>query len=118
MSQSADVVRNGLVLRFSVPSAGELRAIATDLAVKVAEQLGVKTQEEVTVARAIDDLARRVAASNAAEAGQGLNPAETNAAEGFTSPDIAFEIHKLDRELKIEARSNGRASEARIPLPA
>jgi hypothetical protein len=32
--------------------------------------------------------------------------------------EVAFEFYKLDRELKIEARSNGRASEARIPLPA
>jgi hypothetical protein len=31
---------------------------------------------------------------------------------------MAFEFYKLDRELKIEARSNGRASETRIPLPA
>ena len=35
-----------------------------------------------------------------------------------TTDDVAFEFHKLDRELKIEARSNGRSSEARIPLPA
>ena len=97
MSQSAGAVRNGLVLRFSVPATGELRAVATELAVKAAEQLGVKTQAEVSVAGAIDDLARRVGASDG---------------------DLAFEIHKLDRELKIEARSNGRASEARIPLPA
>ena len=96
MSQSADAVRNGLVLRFSVPVSGELRAVATELAVKVAQQLGVKTQKDGDVARAIDDLVQRVEADQA---------------------DIAFEFHKLDRELKIEARSNGRASEARIPLP-
>jgi hypothetical protein len=106
MSQSADAVRNGLVLRLSVPASGELRAVATALAVKVAEQLGVKNDGSAPVARAIDDLARRVAAS------------EGNGGQTSTPADIAFEIYKLDRELKIEARSNGRASEARIPLPA
>lgn len=98
MSQSAGAVRNGLVLRFSVPASGELRAVATELAVKVANQLGVRAQGDGGVAHALDDLARRVSASDDA--------------------DVAFEFHKLDRELKIEARSNGRAFEARIPLPA
>ena len=97
MSQSAGAVRNGLVLRFSVPATGELRDVATELAVKVAEQLGAKPQADGGVARAIDELATRIGASDG---------------------DMSFEFHKLDRELKIEARSNGRASEARIPLPA
>jgi hypothetical protein len=103
MSQSAGAVRNGLVLRFSVPASGELRSVATELAVKVAEQLGVKTEGDAPVANAVEDLLRRVSASE----GQGSGPA-----------DVAFEVHKFDRELKIEARSDGRASEARIPLPA
>ena len=107
MSQSAGAVRNGLVLRFSVPASSELRGLATELAVKVAQQLGINAQEDAGVARAIDDLARRVAASN-----------DIDAVQGFSSADIAFEFHKLDRELRIEARSNGRASETRIPLPA
>jgi hypothetical protein len=98
MSQSTGAVRNGLVLRFSAPASGELRAVATALAVKVAEQLGIKAQADGTVARAIDDLARRLEAADMDE--------------------MAFEFYKLDRELKIEARSNGRASETRIPLPA
>ena len=98
MSHSAGAVRNGLVLRFSVPATGDLRSLATELAVKLAEQLGVKTQADGAVAQAMDDLASRVEAADGA--------------------DVAFEIHKLDRELKIEARCHGRASEARIPLPA
>jgi hypothetical protein len=97
MSQSAGAVRNGLVLRFSVPSTGEMRGVATALAIKVAEQLGVKPQGG-GVADAMEDLARSL------HAGDG--------------DDVAFEFHKNDKELKIEARSNGRVSEARIALPA
>jgi hypothetical protein len=97
MSQSAGAVRNGLVLRFFVPASGALRAVASDLAAKVAEQLGANGEGRAAIKGTLDDLARRV---------------------GVTGDDeVAFEFHKLDRELKIEARSNGRASEARIPLP-
>ena len=98
MSQSADAVRNGLVLRFSLPASGELRAIANELAAKVADQLGVTAHGEGSLAAALEDLVGRVQPS----------------AEG----DLNVEFHKLGRELKIEARCNGRASEARIPLPA
>lgn len=98
MSQSADAVRNGLVLRFSVPAFGELRAIATDLAAKVAEQVGLRGDGQGGLAAAIEDLAGRL--------------------EPSADSDLAFEFHKADRELKIEARSDGRASEARITLPA
>jgi hypothetical protein len=98
MSQSADAVRNGLVLRFSLPATGELRAIASELAAKVAQQLGVAAQGDGGLAAAIEDLAGRL--------------------EPPADSDLAFEFHKRDRELKIEARSNGRACEARIPLPA
>ena len=98
MSQSADAVRNGLVLRFSLPASGELRAIANELAAKVADQLGVTAQGDGGLAAALEELAGRVQPS----------------ADG----DLNVEFHKLDRELRIEARSNGRASEARIPLPA
>lgn len=98
MSQSAGAVRNGLVLRFSLPATGELRAIASELAAKVAEQLGVKARGEGGLAAAIEDLAGRV--------------------QPTPDADLAFEFHKVDRELKIEARSADRASETRIPLPA
>jgi len=98
MSQSAGAVRNGLVLRFSVPASGELRAVATDLAAKVADQLGVNGEGRAAIEGTLDDLARRCGVAG--------------------DDEVAFEFHKLDRELKIEARSNGRASEARIPLPA
>lgn len=86
------------MLRFSIPASGGLRALAIELAVKLAAQLGVKTQGDGGVAHAVEDLARRVNA--------------------FDGDDVVYEFHKLDRELKIEARSNGRSSETRIPLPA
>ena len=98
MSQSADAVRNGLVLRFTLPASGELRALASELAAKVADQFGVTARGEGGLAATLEDLARRVAPSN--------------------DGDLAFEFHKLDGELKLEARSDGRASETRIPLPA
>ena len=98
MSNSADTVRNGLVLRCSLPTTGELRAIVTELAAKVAEQLGVSAQGDGGLLHVLDDLMRRV------------QPAEDE--------NIAFEFHKQDRDLKIEARAAGRASEAHIPLPA
>jgi hypothetical protein len=81
----------------SLPASGRLRAIATELSARVAEQLGARAQGGTVVA-AIEDLAGQVAPS-----GDG---------------DLALEFHKVDGELKIEARAGGRASEARIPLPA
>ncbi|MEO6213348.1 MAG: hypothetical protein ABIP65_06950 [Vicinamibacterales bacterium] len=97
MSNPAGAVRNGLVLRLSVPAAGDLRPIAGDLASKIAEQLGVKTAEG-GLATALDDLAR------------GLEPGADD--------EVAFEFRKLDRELQIEARSGSRASRASVPLSA
>ena len=102
MSEAVGAVREGFVLRLSVPATGELRTLATELAIRVAQQLGARAHDNGGVARVIDDLARRVAPG-----GNGNNTA-----------DIAFEFHKDGRELKIEARSDGRASEARIPLSA
>ena len=97
MSNSADTVRNGLVLRCSLPTTGDLRAIVTELAAKVAEQLGVSAQGDGGLLQVLEDLTRRV------------QPA--------VDENIAFEFHKKDRVLKIEARAAGRASEADIPLP-
>ena len=97
MSKSADAVRNGLVLRIAFPATGDLRDIAGAVTANVAEQLGVEGQGN-RLGEALDDLARR------------LEPAADR--------DIAFEFHKLDRELKIEARSGDRTLEARVPLSA
>lgn len=95
MSNAAGVVRNGLVLRLSLPASGDLRDIAAHVAAKVSEQLGV-TAPDGSLAQALDDLARQV--------------------EPDEQGNIAFEFHKVQRELRIEARCGGRASEARVPL--
>ena len=95
---SADTVRNGLVLRCSFPATGELRAIATELAAKVAEQLGLTAHVNGGLASVLDDLARRV--------------------EPSTDENVAFEFHKHEGQLTIQARAADRASEASIPLPA
>jgi hypothetical protein len=97
MSKSADTVRNGLVLRASLPSVGELRAIATELAVKVAEQLGIAASGDGGLTSVVEELARRVQPGG---------------------EDVVFEFFKQGSDLKIEARAAGRASEAHIPLPA
>ena len=86
------------MLRLSLPASGDLRAIAGELAAKMAAQFGVQAEGDGGLASTIEELARRV------------HPA--------ADAVLALEFHKLDRELKIEARSDGRASEARIPLPA
>ena len=98
MSQSAGAVRNGLVLRFSVPASGEMRAIANELVGKVADQLGIPAKGEGSLAAALEDVTGRLQAT----------------ADG----DLKVEFHKHDRELSIEARFDGRASETRVPLPA
>ncbi len=85
-----------LVLRVSVPSHGDLRHVAAALAGKLAEHLG----NPVLQARAgdmLDALAARVAPPN-------------------VDGEIAFEFHRRDTDLVIEAECNGRSSEVRYPL--
>jgi hypothetical protein len=84
----------GLEMKLSVPSDGTLGMVAGELAVKVAEFLGV---ERASIGATLEQLTSRVAA-----AGQ----------------DITYEFRQVDRELVIQARCNGRSSEARHPLPA
>ena len=85
-----------LVLRVSVPSHGELRHVAAAVAGKLAEYLGSPALQ----ARAgdmLEALAARVAPSNA-------------------DGQIAFEFHRRDSDLVIEAECDGRSSEVRYPL--
>lgn len=91
-------MKNGFVLRMSVPASGDMTGIGAEMAVKLAEQLGAAGPDAAGVATAITDLARTVSA----EGGH----------------DVSFEFHKSDTELTIEARQNGRSSETRIPLTA
>ena len=88
-----------MVLRLSVPAVDGFRVVAVDLAVKVAEYAGCAPQDVSKVVALLESLAARVA-------------------PGSSSSDITFEFHQKDDELLIEARCEGRKSEARHPLPA
>jgi hypothetical protein len=87
-----------LDVRLSVPAEGELRDIAAELAAKIAEHLGVKAADAASLSATVSGLASRVA--------------------GGGQPDITFDFRQVDRELIIEARCAGQASEVRLPLTA
>jgi hypothetical protein len=84
----------GLEMRLSVPADGDLGAIAAELAVKVAEFLG---GDAGSIGATLDGLTSRVATAG---------------------EDVTFEFRHVGCELVIQARCNGRSSEARHPLPA
>jgi hypothetical protein len=81
-----------LEMRLSVPSEGDLSGIAAEVAAKVAEFLGGKSD---SLSATLATLSSRVAASG---------------------EDVTFEFRQVERELVIEARCNGRTSEVRHPL--
>ena len=99
MPQSPDRAPGGLVLRLSVPAAGDLRSIATDVATRVAGSLGDRAPDGAAVAAALDAVAARVAPPS--------NDAE-----------ITFDFRAVNGELLIEAHCGTRTSEVRCPLPA
>ncbi len=88
-----------LVLRLSVPAQGPLRAIAADIARKVAESLGDKAVEAGSVGAAVEQVASRVAPDG-------------------SDAEITFEFRQIEGELLVEARCGSRSSEVRCPLPA
>jgi len=85
-----------LVLRLSLPSAGDFARIAPEAAVKIAELLG-QTRDD---ARAAAETTEALIADVAPAAG-----------------DITFEFHQSYGELRIEVHCAGRSSQARHPLP-
>ena len=87
-----------MVLRLSVPSADEFRAIAAELAPRIAEYVGTPAAEAKATGETIHALATDVAGSDG-------------------SVDITFEFHLVDDELRIDAQCDGRVSRARHPLP-
>jgi len=87
-----------LVLRLSVPSQGGLRAVATDVATRIAEYLGSNRPDAESAGVTLEGLAARVAPSGA-------------------NGDIQFEFREVDRELLIKARCDDRSMEVRYPLP-
>ena len=99
MSQSPDRTFDGVVLRLSVPSGGELRVIAADVAKRVVEYLKERAPAPAVVASALDNVAANVA------------PASPDA-------EITFVFRDVNGVLLIEAHSGTRSSEVRCPLPA
>jgi hypothetical protein len=99
MPQSSDRAPGGLVLRLSVPAGGDLRSVATDVAMRVAAYLGDRAPDPQAVGAALDAVASRVAPS----AGDA---------------DITFDFRGVNGELLIEAHCGSRSSEVRCPLPA
>lgn len=95
MTRSTGAVRNGLVLRFSVPASGEIAVVGREMAVKLADQFGI---EGARLGAAVTDLVQQVDRAGA--------------------EDVTFEFQKLEAELKIEARQGSRVSETRIPITA
>jgi hypothetical protein len=88
-----------VLLRLSVPAAGDLRAIAPELAGKVAEQLGAGAPEAAGVAEVVERVAREVAGTE-------------------RDGQIEFTFRRAAGALLIEARSSGRTAEIQHALPA
>ncbi|HXW06772.1 MAG TPA: hypothetical protein VD833_16170 [Vicinamibacterales bacterium] len=88
-----------LFLRLSVPAEGGLRAVASEVATRVAEYLGSNRLDAESAGVTLEGLAARVAA-------------------GASGGDIQFEFREVDRELLIRARCDERSLEVRYPLPA
>lgn len=87
-----------VLLRLSLPLAGELRAIAPELAAKVAEFCGASTLDAAAVAASL----------NRAVAG-------VSGAGGAGQIDLVF--RRAGSDLVIEASAGGRVSEVRHALP-
>lgn len=87
-------------MRLSVPAGEGLRAIACELATKIAEYLGSDAPEARSLGTAVERLAARL-----------VNGRE------HQDRDIVFDFRRVDGELVIEARCEDRASEVRHPLP-
>jgi anti-sigma regulatory factor (Ser/Thr protein kinase) len=88
-----------LLLRLSVPAQGGLRALAAEVATKIAAHLGSDLVDAESVGTTLEELANHVAPAG-------------------TQGEITFEFSELDRALLIRARCDGRSSEARCALPA
>jgi hypothetical protein len=99
MSQPPGPTLDGVVLRLSVPSGGELRIIAADVAKRVVEYLQERAPDAAAVASALDNVAANVAPASA-------------------DTEITFDFRERNGELLIEAHCGSRSSEVRCPLPA
>ena len=97
MPNSPAGMRTDVLLRLSVPTAGELRAVAPDVAAKVAEYCGASAPDAETLGAALE---RAVAAL----------------AGGSGPSELVF--RRAGGDLVVEARANGQTSEVRHALPA
>lgn len=88
------------MLQLTVPAAGDLRAIASELATRVAEHLGAGAPD----ARFIGDRVETIVV----QLGEAANGGKD---------EITFEFRRAGDELVIHARCAGVASEVRHPLP-
>jgi hypothetical protein len=86
-----------MVLRLSVPTADGFRAVAHDVATKVAEYVGCAPGDTARATTVLESLTADVVPAG----GDG---------------DITFEFHQVGEELRIEARSGTRSSNASLPL--
>ena len=89
-------MHDGLVLRLSIPASGDIFVVGPEMAVKLAEQLGLDGERASRVGQAVTELTRDVDASGGSE--------------------IAFEFRKAGAELTIQVRHGSQTSEARVPL--
>jgi hypothetical protein len=99
MSQSPGDSSRTLVLRLSVPAEGVLRAVASDIAGRVADYIGSPVRDTAELTAAVEGVAAQVAPHG-------------------SQADITFEFCRIDRQLLIEAHCGSRTSEVRWPMPA
>jgi hypothetical protein len=92
------VTTPGAIVSISVPVQGELRPIVAEVAAKIAEFLK-RDADVAAFATALDALTERVA-------------------PGPEQAEVTYEFREAPDGLLIEARSGGRTSEVRCPLPA
>ena len=90
----------GFDLRLWVPAEGDLRAIAGEVATKVAAYYGTTGPDAESLGAQVE----RIASALANGGGQ--------------ARDITFSFRRVDGELVIEASCDGEASEVRHRLPA
>ena len=96
MTNTTGAVHDGLVLRLSLPASGDMYVVGPEMAVKLAQQLGLDTVQAARAGQVVTELTRQVDPSGAS--------------------DVAVEFHKAGAELKITARHGTQTSEARVPL--
>ncbi|MCA1562328.1 MAG: hypothetical protein LC753_19895 [Acidobacteria bacterium] len=84
------------MLRLSVPAEDSLRAIAAEIALKVAEYVGTRADPQSLTAT-LEELATSVRSGG---------------------KDVIYEFRQLEGELLIEARCEGRTAQARRQIPA